>query len=314
MTSRILVVGAGATGGYFGGCLALDGRDVTFLVRPARAEQLRADGLRLSVHHPVGPQDLVLPVASLTPADVPPTRPFDVVIVTVKAAGLDWAVESLRPLVGSGTAIVPILNGMAQIDVLTSAFGAGAVLGGVVRIVATQTSDGVVHRLDELAKLTLGELEGGRSERAEQVGEVLTVRGSGPRFESVVSPDITQDLWDKWAFIVAAGVLTCLARGPVGAIAGAPGGVELAEAVVSETVAVASACRHPLPDGVVTHARRYLTDRSSTFVSSLYRDVAAGRPGESEHLVGDFTRRARAAGVATPLCDLALLQMRVATR
>lgn len=315
MTARILVVGAGSTGGYFGARLAQAGRAVTFLARPARVAQLRERGLRL--HTPDGDAhlepDVVTPQEFATRASRGEEAPFAVVLVTVKAAGLPWAIDAVAPAIGPETLIVPLLNGLAHADAFAEAYGPQRVLAGAQRIVTSLDGDGDVVLHQRLHAITVGELtpaQPGISDRVVAVRELLDV----PGVTALATADGLGELWRKWYFIVASGVVGCLARGTIGAIVATPGGPELVEAVVAETAAVPVAAGIDVPAQDQAATRAFLTAPGSGFVSSLYRDVVAGRPGESEHIVGDFVRRAHGLGVPTPLCDLALLQMRVATR
>ena len=298
---RILVVGAGATGGYFGGRLAQGGRDVTFLVREGRAATLRRRGLRITG---LGRDDVIEP-ALVTAPDL--HGPYDLVLVTVKAAALPQALADLAPAVGPETVVIPFLNGMAHMDALEAAFGADRVLGGIVKVVTTLTDDGDILQMNPLATLTAGEQSGPPGDRVLRAVETLTV----PGFKASATADALASMWHKWAFIVSAGTVTCLMRGPVGAIVAVPGGTDFVHSVLAEAGAVAAAAGYPVPDHEHQLSVDMLTQPGSTFTSSLYRDVVAGRRGETEHLLGDFTRRARLLGAATPLIDLALMQLRV---
>lgn len=299
---KILVVGAGATGGYYGGRLAQAGRDVTFLVRERRAAQLRERGLRITG---LGDDEVVEPTL-VTAADL--DRPYDLVVLTVKATGLDAALDDLAPAVGPGTVVLPVLNGMAHLDSLDARFPEAEVLGGVVRIVATLTDDGDVRVMAPLAQVRVGPRGTTPSPSLEAVQEALDV----PGIEVQPVPDVLATMWHKWVFIVAAGAVTGLARGPVGPIVAAPGGEDFVRAVLAEATAVAEAAGYPVPERETAASLALLTEPGSSFTSSLYRDLVAGRATEAEHLLGDLARRARELGVATPLVDLALLQMRVA--
>ena len=300
---KILVVGAGATGGYYGGRLAQAGRDVTFLVRERRAAQLRARGLRITG---LGDDEVVEPTL-VTAAGL--DHPYDLVLLTVKATGLEAALDDLAPAVGPGTVVLPVLNGMAHLDSLDARFPEAEVLGGVVRIVATLTDDGDVRVMAPLAQVRVGPRGTTTTSPAlEAVQEALDV----PGIEVQPVPDVLATMWHKWVFIVAAGAVTGLARGPVGPIVAAPGGEDFVRAVLAEATAVADAAGYPVPERETTASLALLTEPGSSFTSSLYRDLVAGRATEAEHLLGDLTRRARELGVATPLVDLALLQMRVA--
>ncbi|MFF1384292.1 ketopantoate reductase family protein [Arthrobacter sp. NPDC058288] len=298
---RILVVGAGATGGYFGARLAQAGRDVTFLVREGRAATLRRRGLRITG---LGREDVLEP-RLVTAAGL--DAPYDLVLVTVKASALPQALADMAPAVGPETVIVPFLNGMAHLDSLVAAFGAGRVLGGIVKVVTTVTDDGDILQMNPLATLTVGELSGPPSDRVLRAVDTFTV----PGFKASATADALASMWHKWVFIVAAGAVTCLMRGPVGAIVAVPGGTDFVHSVLAEAGAVSAAAGYPVPDREKQLSVDMLTQPGSTFTSSLYRDVVAGLPGEAEHLLGDFTRRARVLGADTPLIDLALMQLRV---
>lgn len=298
---KILVVGAGATGGYFGACLAAAGRDVTFLVRERRAAFLERRGLRV-----VGGRRELRVAPKVTTAGHLGGK-FDVVLLTVKAAGLAGAIADLAPAVGPNTVIVPFMNGMAHMEELGAAFGAGKVLGSTVHLVGTINGDGDIAILNPLARWTLGEPEGGTSGRL----EALLAEVSVPGIEVVSAENGLAAMWDKWAFIVAAGVVTCLMRGTVGDIAAVPGGTGFVAAVVAETCEVAAAAGFAVPDAERANTLAFLSAPGSAFTSSLYRDVTAGLPNEAEHIVGDFAARAAALEVSVPLTNLALLQLRV---
>lgn len=301
---KILIAGAGATGGAFGTRLLEAGRDVTFLVRPARAEKLRTDGMRF-----IAPgEDRTNDVPLLTAAELAEAAgrdhgdtEFDLVIVAVKANGLESIIDDIRPGVGTGTRIIPFLNGMAQIDRLTQEFP-GQVLGGLVKIVGTIKDDAIVQMTD-LAVMTIGDLAGAEVPAA--IRETLD--GAGYRLQ--ISETITDGLWEKWIFIAAAGVVTCLFRAPVGAIMDA-GGRSHVVAIVDELEAVAAAAGHPVSARSNEMTLAMLTAEGSAFTSSLYRDVTAGLPSETEHILGDLAATAQRLDVPTPLLDLTLVQLR----
>jgi 2-dehydropantoate 2-reductase len=295
---RILVVGAGATGGYFGARLTQAGRDVTFLVRPGRAAALRERGLRI-----IGLGESTRIVPKLVTA--PELRgTYDVVLLSVKATALDQALEDVAPAVGPETAIIPFLNGIAHLDTLNARFGKEPVLGGVVKIISTIDENGDILRLAPLASLTFGDGPSARDLRA-----LLDVAG----FELSVSPDITAAMWHKWVFIVTLGALTCLMRGTVGDVAAVDGG-SLGRTILAEAAAVSTAAGFPLPDKEYAATEAMATKPGSPVTSSMYRDVVAGRPTEVEHVFGDLVSRARTLGVETPLLDLATLHLRVHER
>ncbi|MFE4620318.1 ketopantoate reductase family protein [Streptomyces sp. NPDC056747] len=301
---KILVVGAGATGGYFGALLARSGQDVTFLVRPARAAALRERGLRV-----VGRDEEWVLTPRLVTADEL-TGPYDLVLLSVKSTGLDRAVEDIAPAVGPDTAVVPLLNGLAHIDVLNARFGAPAVLGGVAKVVTTLDDSGDIRRLAPLAHLVFGEQDGTVSARVERIRAVFDASG----IDAPVPDRVMTAMWHKWVFITTFGAVTSLMRGTVGDVYDTPGGPALGPAVLDEAAAVAAAAGHPVPEAERAATLAVVSASGSPMVPSLYRDLTAGHPTEVEHLFGDLTDRARALGVATPLLDLATLHLRVHQR
>lgn len=300
---KILIAGAGATGAYFGARLSQGGRDVTFLVRPQRAEQLR-NGLRI-----IGPADEEESVAVRTvTADQVKDR-YDLVIVAVKAGALTAVLDQITPAVGPDTLILPFLNGMAHMPELNLRFGAERVLGGIVRVVTTVTRTGAVHQMKPIATMDFGPQDGLVTRKLEAVRDQLDV----PGYELTFTADIVDAMWKKWVFITAAGVVTCLMRGSVGHIIDA-GGEAFIKQVIAETEHVAAAAGQPVTTREHAATMHMLAEPGSVFTSSLYRDVAAGLPHEGEHLLGTFVNSAAKLHVDTPLTNLALLQLRTHDR
>src|SRR5262245_41527613 len=232
---RFLVVGAGATGAYFGGRLIEAGHDVTFLVRPARAEQLAATGLTIT--SPAGN------IALQSPATVLATElqtPFDAVILTCKAYDLDSAIESFAPAVGPNTAVLPLLNGMRHLDALDARFGADRVLGGACFISAKLGKDGQIAHVSDIHRLVFGERAGGRSRRIESIAAAM----DDVKFEAIASETILLEMWEKWVFLASLAAITCLTRSAVGDIVTA-GGADLAAAMLDECKAIATAAGFP---------------------------------------------------------------------
>lgn len=297
----ILVVGAGATGGYFGSRLVQAGRDVTFLVRERRAAALRERGLRI-----VGPGGIETIDPALVTA-VPPRAVADVVLVTVKADGLSAVIPQIRPAVGPDTAIIPVLNGMRHLRMLTDAFGRATVLGGVAVLSTQLEPSGDIRQFNDWGSLTFGAQDRRRTPAVERASELL----SGAGFQVTVSDDIVAAMWQKWAFIASAGALNCLLRGSVGEIVGVDGGEEIASAIVAETHSVAEAAGYPVPDDARNQTLSTLTTQGSPLTSSLYRDLTEGRPVEVETILGDLAAEGGKAGLRTPLLDAATVALRV---
>lgn len=282
---RILVIGAGATGGYFGGRLLDAGQDVTFLVRPARAARLRETGLVI-----VSPQgDLAIPAPPTILADeLAGGAAFDLVLLSCKAYDLEDAIGSFAPAVGPGTAILPLLNGMRHLDVLDARFGPERVLGGVCQIAATLDEAGGVLHLNDIHRLAFGERAGGLSERVEAIAAVMR----GAKFETRASEAILGEMWDKWVFLASLAASTCLMRGSVGDIVAAgAGSVPLGMLDGCRAIAEAAGWR-PAAD-YRDRIGGVLTSPGSPMTASMLRDVERGGRTEADHVLGDLLARGR---------------------
>lgn len=298
---RLLVVGAGGTGGYFGGRLAAAGRDVTFLLRPARAARLRESGLRIVSPH----GDLALKPAILTRDAI--TEPFDVVLLSVKAFSLAAALDDLAPAVGPRTMILPVLNGMKHMDALTARFGEQAVFGGLCRIAGTVDDQDRVVQLTKMHDLVYGERDGSRSERVEALDAFM--QGAG--FDARLSTAITREMWEKWLFLASLGATTCLMRGTVGEVVAAPGGPATAAAILAEILSIIRAAGDAPGEAAIAATRNMLTQAGSPMTSSLYRDLIGGLPIEREQIIGDLVARGAAAGLAAPLLSAVNAQLAI---
>jgi 2-dehydropantoate 2-reductase len=301
MTMRILVIGAGATGGYFGARLAQAGRDVTFLLRPGRAAAVRANGIRLTGQ---GPDEVVTaPVVTAGEID----GPYDLALLTVKHGALESAMDDMAPAVGPGTLILPFLNGMSHLDRLDQRFGVSAVLGGVVIVATTVNQEGDIVRLAPQASLTTGAQPGPTPPDTTGLAAALDV----PGFDFALSAHIIADMWSKWVFIATVGAFTCLMRGAVGEIVAQSGGDRLGPAFLAEATAIASANGYPIADAQVSNTSAIVTKAGSNLTSSMYRDVIDGHPTESDPILGDLVARGRDHGIEAPLFSLAALQLAV---
>ncbi len=292
---RILMVGAGAIGGYFGGRIIEAGQDVTFLVRPRRAAQIAADGL--VIRSPRG--DVTRPVQTVQAAAL--GGPYDAVVLSCKAFDLDDAIASFAPAVGPDTAILPLLNGMRHLDVLDTSFGAGAVLGGQCQIAATLEPDGTIRHLNDLQALSLGERGGAITPRVEALGAAFA--GCGGR----TSETIVQDMWEKWVFLASLACLTSLMRASVGDVVTA-GGTEIAQGLFDEAAGIATAHGHAPRPAFVERMRGMLGQAGSTFTASMLRDIERGNPIEADHIVGDLIARGMTAG--TRLLRIAFIHLK----
>jgi 2-dehydropantoate 2-reductase len=303
-TPRFLVLGAGAVGGYFGGRLAAANADVTFLVRPARAAALNEMGL--VIESPLG--DLRLPVRAATADSLGGV--FDTVLLTAKAYDLDPAIAAIRPAVGPGTAILPVLNGLGHLDRLDAAFGPERVLGGVGYIAATLRADGTIRHLNRVHGITFGE----RSKEVSRRVEVIARAFAATPVSASASEDILLDMWEKFVMISSLAGMNCLMRGSVGDILAADDGEKLMLELLAECEEVAAASGFPSRARHREQCRALLTERGSNFSASMRRDLDAGLRTEGDQVLGDMLRRARAYNITTPLLRTAVCHLQVHER
>jgi 2-dehydropantoate 2-reductase len=288
---RILVVGAGAIGGYFGGRMLQSGADVTFLVRPRRAAELAAAGL--VIKSPLGDATLKNPPA-VQAADL--REPFDMVLLSCKAFDLDDAINSFAPAVGPNTAIIPLLNGMRHLDTLDAKFTRERVLGGLCAIAVTLNEQREVVHLQPMQSLTFGERDGTMSARVLAIAKIMDKANFGAK----TSDSIILDMWEKWVFLASLAASTCLMRASVGSILAAPGGKEFVLGMLDECSAVASAEGHAPRAPYLERIRGMLTAEGSPMTASMFRDIKAGAAVEADHVIGDLVGRADAAKVPVP--------------
>lgn len=296
---RILVLGAGAIGGYFGGRLLEAGRDVTFLVRPRRSAELAASGL--IIHSDFG--DVRIPKPSMILAE-DLRQTFDLVVLSCKAYDLESAVESFAPAVGPETAILPLLNGMRHLEILDKRFGSEHVLGGECFIAVTLNQKQEIVHLNDQHELSFGERDGTRSARVETIEGAL----SHARFKARLSTAILQEMWEKWVFIASAAI-TCLMRAPVGDIVAA-GGADLVGALINECSSIAAEEGFPPRPAAQQRYRNVLTQSGSELTSSMFRDMEQGSRIEADHIIGDLLLRGDKEGFVSPLLRVVYLHLR----
>jgi 2-dehydropantoate 2-reductase len=295
---RMLVLGAGALGGYFGGRALQRGIDVAFLVRPARAAALARDGLRIRSLH----GDLDRPVTTVAAAG----PGYDVVLLSCKAYDLDAAIAAIGPAVAAGAAVLPVLNGLSHIARLNAAFGAAPVWGGLAKCAATLAPDGTVRHLNDWHWLTFGEQDGRMDGRAAAFAAAL---GAAPGLVAQAVPDIGRRMWEKLVHLGTVAAGTVLLRASVGEIVRA-GGRDVMLRLLERNAAIAAAAGHPMTADFMASYRRLFADPASDYTASMLRDVEAGGRTEAEHILGFLVDAAREAGVPEELHALALLHAR----
>jgi 2-dehydropantoate 2-reductase len=300
---RVLVVGAGAIGGYFGGRLMEAGRDVTFLVRPRRAAELAAAGLVIKS----AAGDATLPAPRTVLAENLRAA-FDLIVLSCKAYDLDGAIASFAPAVGPETAILPLLNGMRHLDVLAERFGEERVLGGQCVIAATLDENRAIRHLNKDHDLTFGERGGGLSDRVQAIARAM----EGVRFNARASEQITQEMWEKWVFLATLAGGTCLLRAAIGDIVQSPGGTDFVLGLLEECRDIAAANGHAPRPASAERFRAALTAAGSTFTASMLRDIERQALIEADHIIGDLIRRGRAGSSSAnaPLLRLAYTHLK----
>jgi len=297
---RVLVVGAGAIGGYFGGRLVQAGRDVTFLVRPRRAEQIRKNGFAIRV----AAERADLAVRAIVSEQIEAS--YDLVLVTCKAYDLESAMDGCAPAVGPETAILPLLNGMRHLDLLSERFGVSRLLGGQCVITASLDERGHAVLLGPTATLTFGELNGASSKRTEAIATTMQDAGFAVRLSNVV----LLEMWEKWVLLGTFAGMTCLMRGAVGDIVAA-GAADLTEALLEECRQIAAAQDQMIRPDVLQRTRALLTQANSTVMASMLRDLERGAKTEADHVLGDLLHRQSESAVSSPsLLRIAYLHLK----
>lgn len=297
---RVLVLGAGATGGWFGARLIESGAEVDFLVRPARAVQLAQSGL--CIRSSAG--DRRYAVNALE--QLPVAYAADLVILSCKAYDLESAIVAIAPAMANGARVLPLLNGLRHLEVLDHSFGAGNVLGGLCHISVTLDVDGAIRQIGSIDRLTFGA-------RAGQPGIPLHIVDGliATHAEVIHSGDVIASMWAKFTMLSALAGITCLLRGSIGEIIAVAEGADLARWLYLECAEVARRSGYAPGDDERAQALRILTSEHSPLKASMLRDVERGHRTEVEHVLGDMLARAHALGVDAPLLSAACAQLRV---
>ena len=305
---KVLILGAGAVGGYFGGRLAQAGADVTFLVRPQRAQKLAQAGL--VIRSPLG--DARIPVHTVLQEAVRPD--YDLAILSCKAYDLDASIASIGGAMGPNTLILPLLNGMAHLARLEQGFGSARVLGGTCYIASTLDADGSIRHLSQFQGITCGPRAGNHAHAGALLQE-LAQAYARVSVQCKVSEGIEQDMWEKFVLLASLAAMTCLMRANVGEILAAEDGETLMRDTLTACTLAAGAAGHVPRAESVRQTEGMLFARGSAFTASMLRDIEAGGRVEADHIVGDMLRHARAAGadarvLAAAFCHLQAYEAR----
>jgi len=297
---RILILGAGGVGGYFGGRLIQAGGDVTFLVRPARHQLLQTNGLQ--IQSPCG--DITLPVKSITQDEIKPI--YDYVLLTAKAYDLDDAIKTIAPAMQQGTTLVPFLNGMTHLTHLNKTFGRENVLGGVVLIQSTLTKAGIIQHFNDSAMMFFGEQDSAPtapiSTRAQRL---QTAFATAPGVKVKAQTNIESRMWAKWVLLSASAGMTCLMRANIGEIVRTSQGYAAMKQFFEDNLKLAAHYGHPLDESAITSTKQALFDKTSTATTSMLRDLENGGRVEGDHILGDLLTRANEANIDHPVLAMA---------
>jgi 2-dehydropantoate 2-reductase len=289
---RIAVVGTGGVGSYFGGRLAQAGEDVIFIARGATLSALRESGLRVES----ADGDFTIQPAQAT-ADTTTVGPVDAVLLAVKGWQVPEAIETMRPLVGADTFIVPLLNGVEAPDQLAAAFGERCVVGGLCGLFGAVVAPGQVRNMMARPFITFGELDTPGSERVERLRQAFARVG----VQATIAPNIRAALWEKLLFVGPFGGVGAVTRAPVGVMRSLPEIRAMLEGAMTEIYALAQARGVAVASDAITKALALVDGSPEQATASMQRDIMAGRPSELEPQVGVVVRLARDANLAVPI-------------
>ena len=295
---KILILGAGGIGGYFGAQLIRIGADVTYLLREKRKALIDANDLK--IQSPYG--DFAVQPKIVTSETV--TAGYELIVLASKSYDLDDALESLNPALETAV-VLPFLNGFDHLDVLDKKLGRERVMGGVAHIAATIKPDGAIQQLSEIHMLTVGPRHAAHEGLAK---EFFSICESAP-FKTALAEDIEQVLWDKWVFLATLAGMTTSCRASVGDIVATPFGEELTRQMYAECCAVAREFDHPVSQASQAKALDMLTQQGSGFTASMLRDLLAGSQTEADHILGGMINRAVKKSLSMPLLTLAYTHM-----
>lgn len=291
---KILIMGTGGVGGYYGGLLAQQGNDVTFIARGAHLYAIRHEGLKVKSIH----GDFTISPANGTddPAKV---GPVDLILFTVKTYHTDESVDAIRSAVGPQTTVLSLQNGVDAAERIGKVIGMEHVLGGATWLSSAVEAPGVIRQVSEFRRIVFGELAGGRSERIQSIYEVM--KNTGIAVE--ISEEILNVLWTKFVFISAASSLGSLTRLPMGDYRSIPETRVMITSLMREVEALARAQGIVLDEDVVQKSLQFMDDAAPHIRASMQLDVEGGHRTEIESMIGVIGRKGRALGVPTPVAD-----------
>jgi 2-dehydropantoate 2-reductase len=297
---KILIVGAGGIGGYFGARLIQTGADVTYLLREKRQKLIQEQGL--CIETPTG--NFVVHPQTVRAEALQPI--YDLIILAPKAYDLADSLQSIAKA-SSGGVILPFLNGLTHLQILDQAFGKSRVMGGVAHIGAMITENGSIKQLTDLNVLTVGHRSDAHRELAQKFHQICDLA----EFKNIYSDNIEQGLWDKWVFLATLAGMTTVTKGNVGQITVSPYGKTLTERMYQECCAIAKAHQFPIIGTSQSKALELLTQKDSSFSASMLRDLNSHHKTEHEHVLGEMIRLGEQYSVNSDLLKLAYTHMTI---
>ena len=293
---RVAVMGAGAVGAYLGSCLAKAGADVHLIARGAHLAALREHGLTL-IQTPENERTTVPVHATDDPSEI---GPVDFVLFLVKSYDTDDAASRLGPLVGHGTGVISLQNGIDNEARIATAIGEEHVLGGAAYILAAIEAPGVVR--SNRARVVVGEMQPGPpSERARRFAEVAKAGG----IDAIAADDVRRVKWEKYVLLVAFSAVTAATQLTVGDVRGSEAASAMMRAIMTEAWSIGRALGVPLADDHVDKAHALVLAQRDDEATSLRHDLLTGHRMELEALQGTLRRLGRETGVPTPWTDAA---------
>jgi 2-dehydropantoate 2-reductase len=288
---RIVVMGSGGTGGYFGAKLARAGEDVTFVARGAHLDAIQTHGLRVKS---AADGEWVVRAPVVERLDGLP--PAEIVLFCVKSFDTESGAHAIRPVVGQGTGVLPVQNGVDNVEKLDRILGPGHAMGGVAQVLATIEGPGVIsHRF--LGRIVFGEMDGRPSER----GQVFLGACERAGIQAEISSTMLRALWEKYALIAAQAGMTALTRSPAGVVRSVPETRRMYRAILDEMIALGNAAGAGLDVALAERTMAMLDGMGAAFTSSLHHDLAQGKRLELEALHGHAVRLGERHGIPTPM-------------
>ncbi|MDA0764639.1 MAG: 2-dehydropantoate 2-reductase [Proteobacteria bacterium] len=297
---KILVLGSGGIGGFFGSYLVEAGADVTFLVRSKRKEILSINGL--NIVSSLG--NLSIKPKTILSEELKPI--YDVIIVTCKTYDLDQAILDLRPIKGKGM-IIPFLNGINHIEKLDKEFGSSNVMGGVAHISSNVNEQGTIEHFSEFKKLTFGNRNLINDDKIKSFYEIC----QKTKFDSVLSENINLDLWKKWVFISTVAGATSLFRSSLGEITKHDYGKKVVIDLFHECAEIAKLNGYDFDENEKNVQIKTVTNSGSPIKASMLRDVEKKSLTEHEEIFGDLIVAGNKYNVNCPILMSSYIKMKI---